>query len=311
MPMTSRERVLTALAHEEPDRVPIVVGPSHSTGMQMPVYRGSQGDASASTPPTSTSTTGRSSGRPPSTRRRTGDSTPTSAASCPGSRPPSASATRLGRPARPYVDDWGHMQTEVEPGVWHPGPHPFRDAATIEEIEHYPWPDPADRSRVAHVRAEAQRLRARTATTRSPSSACRGSSSRSSGRSRCRGSTGSSSTSRWSPTSRRRFSGRPRQSARPSSSRSCDEVGDLLDIVKVGDDLGTQDSLLMSPATYRRVLKPIHADYIAFIKARTPRRSSSTRAATSTAPRRPRRDRGRRPRAGPGVGRQARRLRRA
>ncbi len=26
MPMTSRERVLTALAHEEPDRVPIVIG---------------------------------------------------------------------------------------------------------------------------------------------------------------------------------------------------------------------------------------------------------------------------------------------
>ena len=40
MPMTSRERVMAALAHEEPDRVPIIVGPSHSTGMQMPVYRG-------------------------------------------------------------------------------------------------------------------------------------------------------------------------------------------------------------------------------------------------------------------------------
>ena len=38
MPMTPRERVLTALAHEEPDRVPIVIGPSHSTGIQMPVY---------------------------------------------------------------------------------------------------------------------------------------------------------------------------------------------------------------------------------------------------------------------------------
>ena len=47
------------------------------------------------------------------------------------------------------------------------------------------------------------------------------------------------------------------------------EAGDRLDIVKVGDDLGTQDSLLMSPATYRRVLKPIHADYLAFIRERT------------------------------------------
>jgi uroporphyrinogen decarboxylase len=47
------------------------------------------------------------------------------------------------------------------------------------------------------------------------------------------------------------------------------ECGDLVDIVKIGDDLGTQDRLLMSPAMYRSVLKPIHADYIAFIKART------------------------------------------
>jgi uroporphyrinogen decarboxylase len=47
------------------------------------------------------------------------------------------------------------------------------------------------------------------------------------------------------------------------------ECGDLLDIVKIGDDLGTQDRLLMSPGMYRSVLKPIHADYIRFIKERT------------------------------------------
>ncbi len=42
-----------------------------------------------------------------------------------------------------------------------------------------------------------------------------------------------------------------------------------MDIIKIGDDLGTQESLLMSPAMYRRVLKPIHADYIRFIRERT------------------------------------------
>jgi uroporphyrinogen decarboxylase len=47
------------------------------------------------------------------------------------------------------------------------------------------------------------------------------------------------------------------------------ECGDLIDIIKIGDDLGTQDRLLMSPAMYRAVLKPIHADYIAFIRQRT------------------------------------------
>ena len=47
------------------------------------------------------------------------------------------------------------------------------------------------------------------------------------------------------------------------------EMGDQVDIIKVGDDLGTQESLLMSPKMYRDILKPIHADYIDFIKQRT------------------------------------------
>jgi len=47
------------------------------------------------------------------------------------------------------------------------------------------------------------------------------------------------------------------------------ELGDHVDIIKIGDDLGTQNSLLMSPKMYRNILKPIHADYITFIKERT------------------------------------------
>ena len=40
MPLTSRERVLTALQHEEPDRVPVVIGVSNATGIKMTPYRG-------------------------------------------------------------------------------------------------------------------------------------------------------------------------------------------------------------------------------------------------------------------------------
>ncbi len=46
-------------------------------------------------------------------------------------------------------------------------------------------------------------------------------------------------------------------------------LGDNVDMIKIGDDIGTQDSLLMSPKMYRQILKPIHADYIRFIKERT------------------------------------------
>jgi uroporphyrinogen-III decarboxylase len=37
--MTSRDRVLAALAHEQPDRVPIVIGTSNTTGIEMGAYR--------------------------------------------------------------------------------------------------------------------------------------------------------------------------------------------------------------------------------------------------------------------------------
>jgi len=47
------------------------------------------------------------------------------------------------------------------------------------------------------------------------------------------------------------------------------ECGDMLDIIKIGDDLGMQNSLLMSPKMYREIIKPFHADYISFIKSRT------------------------------------------
>jgi uroporphyrinogen decarboxylase len=48
-----------------------------------------------------------------------------------------------------------------------------------------------------------------------------------------------------------------------------EKLGDHVDIIKIGDDLGTQDRLLISPQMYREILKPLHADFIQFIKERT------------------------------------------
>jgi len=42
-----------------------------------------------------------------------------------------------------------------------------------------------------------------------------------------------------------------------------------VDIIKIGDDLGTKTRLMISPGMYRKILKPIHADFIRFIKERT------------------------------------------
>ena len=50
MPMTPRERVLTTLNHEEPDRVPLVIGVSNATGIKMKPYQEMHADFSSSVP---------------------------------------------------------------------------------------------------------------------------------------------------------------------------------------------------------------------------------------------------------------------
>jgi len=49
-----------------------------------------------------------------------------------------------------------------------------------------------------------------------------------------------------------------------------DEVGDLADIVEIEDDLGTQNSLMISPKLYREIIKPKHKEFVDFIKMKSP-----------------------------------------
>jgi uroporphyrinogen decarboxylase len=46
----------------------------------------------------------------------------------------------------------------------------------------------------------------------------------------------------------------------------CEAVGDIADIVRFGDDLGTNTGPFMSPDYYRRFFKPRHAQLCAFVK---------------------------------------------
>lgn len=48
-----------------------------------------------------------------------------------------------------------------------------------------------------------------------------------------------------------------------------EEIGDLIDIACIGDDLAHQNDLLISPQLYRDLIKPRHKALIEFIKSRT------------------------------------------
>lgn len=47
-----------------------------------------------------------------------------------------------------------------------------------------------------------------------------------------------------------------------------DDLGDIVDVVVEADDYGTQESMLVSPAMYRRIFKPLQADLLAVIRQR-------------------------------------------
>jgi uroporphyrinogen decarboxylase len=44
------------------------------------------------------------------------------------------------------------------------------------------------------------------------------------------------------------------------------ELGSYIDVIKIADDLGTQTGLLISPSTYRQLVKPYHTKLFNFIK---------------------------------------------
>jgi uroporphyrinogen decarboxylase len=264
--MTPRERVLTAIEHQEPDRVPIVLGVSNATGIKMKPYRQLKKLIGVEAedrylydwPELGTAELDEA-----TLRRLHSDVRPVL------DRHPQAvyESNKNRGPHAPFIDAWGIGQVEVEPGVWFPSLHPLADAITADDLENYAnWPEVDDPTRVAHVKEEAARLAEdnQYAIMATP----------------------------WllfplerafalqgmdvfllnlvtNPDFAKALLLKITEKCKGLMAQFLEECGDHVDIIKIGDDLGTQKSLLMSPKTYREFLKPIHADYIAFIKERT------------------------------------------
>ena len=266
MPMTSRERVLTTLEHEAPDRVPIVIGVSNATGIKMKPYRGikemigvdAPDDYIYDWPELGTARIDEETmQRLHSDVRGVLDLEPEA----------TRQWNRHREPHSDYVDSWGSGQSEIGPDDWYPNVHPLPDATTVADLDAYEgWPDMSDPTRIAHVREQAQRLADENeyAIMATP----------------------------WllfpferahamqgmdvfllnmidHPDFAKALMERIAEYCKQLMGRFLAELGDNVDIIKIGDDLGTQKSLMISPRMYRSFLKPIHADLISFIKERT------------------------------------------
>ena len=169
-------------------------------------------------------------------------------------------------PHSPFIDDWGSGQKEIEPDVWFPGIHPMAESKTLDDIENYPWPDMDDPGRVAHVKAEARRL------ADANQYAIIGTPWLLFPLERAFAMQGMDTflmNLALDPDFARALLQKIAGLCKQLMGHFLDAIGDNIDMIKIGDDIGTQDRLMMSPRMYRNILKPIHADYIAFIKQRT------------------------------------------
>jgi uroporphyrinogen decarboxylase len=265
MSMTPRERVLATLAHDTPDRVPIVLGPSNATGIKMVTYRKLKALAGIDAPDEyiyDWPELGTARLDEVTARRLHADVRPVL------DRLPAAvrarNATR--EPLSPMVDDWGSGHIYAGPDDWFPGIHPLADACTLAEIEAYPWPDMTDPTRFEGVRAEAQRWRDENlyASMGTPWLAFPLERAFA-----LQGTDNFLANLAGEPEFAEALLWKTQTLCKTLMDGFLRECGDLIDMVKIGDDLGSQVGLLMSPAMYRRMLKPIHADLIAFIKQRT------------------------------------------
>ena len=266
MPMTSRERVLTAINHEQPDRVPLVIGVSNATGIKMKPYRGIKDIIGARVPDQylydwpelgtaaideatmcrlHSDVRGVLDLEPAKTRKR----------------------NRERDPHSDCIDSWGSGQSEVEPGEWYPGIHPLPDARTIEDLDAYQgWPDMLDPTRIDHVRATARALAAEnqfaimaTPWLLFPFERAHA----------MQGLEAFLLNMAADPDFARALLEKIAGYCKQLMGHFLEKLGDDVDIIKIGDDLGTERSLMISPRMYREILKPVHADFISFIKART------------------------------------------
>ena len=266
MPLTSRERVLTAIHHEQPDRVPLVIGVSNATGIKMVPYKGIKNITGVQAPDNyiydwpelgTAEIDEETMCRLHSDVRGVLDLEPEEVRQWNRARDPHSD----------YIDSWGSGQTEIGEDDWFPSVHPLPDARTADDLDAYTgWPDMSDPTRIAHVRANARRLAEENqfAILATPwllfpferAYAMQGMETLLLNMAR-------------DPDFARALMERNAVYCKQLMGRFLEELGDNVDIIKIGDDLGTQESLMISPKMYREILKPIHADFISYIKART------------------------------------------
>jgi len=257
--MNSRERVLTALKHEEPDRVPLDLGSLVSTIERVPYnelkkYLGIQKQ---------TRTFVREHVNPDEEvlKRFEIDTRYVRI------KPPKNWKLEM-LPDNSYIDEWGTKWRKPKTSLYYDPvpPYPLADAASVKDIDKHKWPDPHDPGRFEGLQEEAKHLYENTEYAVVADIPLLGVLEH------C-----------WLQLRGPRFF-EDLMINKPFArylmekvvdihlqlfDRYLDAVGDYVHVVAVSDDLGDQNGPVMSPKLYREMIKPIHKKLWGFIKEKT------------------------------------------
>jgi uroporphyrinogen decarboxylase len=261
--MTPRERVMTALNHEEPDRVPIDIGGGSSTSILIEEYEKLKKYLGISRETKILNKAFRIARLDEDVMQRLGsDCRPLISNPPVRWKPP---------PSKPetFTDIWGIVWEKVyynkDCYYWEVAHNPLAKAS-IEDLENYPWPDPLDPGFTIGLAEEAKTLYEETDYAIMADSGFK---------------------SFWeigymlrgfkqmlldlinNPEFVTALMSKLLEINLAATGRFLDAVGRYIQIFRTGDDLATQERLLMPLETYRKLLKPVYKRFFEFIKSKT------------------------------------------
>ncbi|MHB0870106.1 MAG: uroporphyrinogen decarboxylase family protein [Chloroflexota bacterium] len=250
--MTHRERVLAALNHQQPDRVPIDFGGSRCSSIHVVGYERLKRHFGIEVP----SVISDRMMQPVLVDERILEGFDVDTRALVPGAPDRGGDVELDPIS--YRDEWGVVRSKPPGSYWYDlRESPLSGEISAKDIARYRWPDPEDPGRVRGLRRRAQALKQKgdyalvlnlTVGVVHISQYLRG-------------------FQDWymDMAADQRLLGALMDAivettiamARPILR----EVGDMVDIVFTGDDLGTQGGPQMSPEAYRKVIKPRHARF--------------------------------------------------
>jgi uroporphyrinogen decarboxylase len=258
--MTHRERVLAALNHRQPDRVPVDLGATRSTSLVVQAYeRLNRHLGSTETPRIFSKWLNIAHPSQAMLQRFDIDTRSVGQGAPDGWRD-------IVFPDGSYQDEWGVVRSRPAGCLYYDlTKSPFAGDATVADLDRHPWPDPHDPGRCRGLKEEARRLRQETdyaIALNMPGGVVTQAQF-------LRGFEDWFADLIADPTFYHALLERITDLWIEMARDELDAAGDCADFCFFGDDVAFQDGPMMSMELYRKMVKPYHARVFSYIKSRS------------------------------------------